>query len=822
MKHLWITLCLAWSPILWAQLPTGFENTLFSDDVPGITNLEFAENGNIYACSLRGQLWLFEQGQTPPQSILDISEEVGGFSELGCLSFTIDPNFMQNGYVYMFYVVDRHHLLYYGTENYDPEANLFEEATIGRVTRFTLSTDDYRTVLPDSRKVLFGDTIGEGNPALTISHGTGDIFFGTDGTLLFSTGDGNTFENHFAGGEEEPPSTAYDHQALEDGIISEAENVGAFRAQQIQSYSGKVLRIDAETGEGLPSNPFFNADQPNAPASKVWALGLRNPYRIALRPNTGSTDPAEGNPGALYITDVGASSWEEVNVSDGPGYNFGWPLFEGMGGMWHFQQKDRANKFAPNPMQDNCNREYFKFQELIQQENGNHDYLYPHPCFPSQNLAEITEVFYHTRPVLTYRNDSWNPDGRDPLLPTFNNEGKATALEITDPEAHIEGAESFGGISAITGDFYDGTAFPDEYHQILPVIDYDGWLKVFWFDENHRLQKMEHWFDGLENVIDIRYNPYDGCYYMTSLFPSEIRKICFAGNLRPQIALDVDPTYGPGPLEVTFDASATIDPEDDPMNFEWTFETGETDTGAIVSKVFTPDSQAPQSFYPELTVRDSAGNEASRKIHISVNNSPPKVDIHSINPDQLYPMDRITELPLEATVEDAEHGMDELDFEWVTYLHHNTHFHPLTESEDSQSTFSVNPVGCEEVNNYYYRITLRVTDPEGLEGYDERYIYPDCDGELIDSILTLRVYPNPTSDFLYLRFSDEVTPEQNYTIHLFNMEGRQVLDGEYQAHAFQHYVQLKVGHLSPGTYIFQARSEEGELYTGRFIIARVR
>jgi len=811
---------LLFSAVAVAQLPVGFESTLFSDDVESITNLDFAENGNIYACDLRGQLWLFEQGQTPPQSILDISDEVAGFAELGCLSFTLDPDFIDNGYVYMFYVVDRHHLLYFGTEDYDPEANLFEEATIGRVTRFQISTDDYRTVLPDSRKVLFGDSIGAGNPALTISHGTGDIFFGTDGSLLFSTGDGNTFENDFAGGDEEPPSTAYDHQALEDGIISEAEHVGAFRAQQVQSYSGKILRIDPETGEGLPSNPFYDEEAPHAPASKVWALGMRNPYRITLRPGTGSMDPAEGNPGALYITDVGASSWEELNVSDGPGYNFGWPLFEGMRGMWHYQQKTRMNQFAPNPLQNNCEREFFTFGELIKQENGNHDYFYPHPCFPDSNLAAFTDVFYHQRPVLTYRNDSWNPGGRDPLLPTFDNEGRASEIEITTAEAQVEGAESFGGISAITGDFYAGTAFPEEYHQILPVIDYDGWLKVFWFDENHRLQKMEHWLDGLENVIDMRFNPHDGCYYMTSLFPSEIRKICFAGNLRPLIDLDVSPRYGPGPLEVTFDASQTFDPEGDPIQFHWDFGSGASDTAAIVSHIFTPDSDEPQNFWPELTASDTAGNEASRRIRISVNNSPPQVDIQSITPDQLYAMDRITRLPMEATVHDPEHPDDDLTYEWVTYLHHNTHFHPLSESSAKTDTFSVNPVGCEDVNQYYYRISLRVTDPNGLEGYDERYIYPDCDGELIDSITQLQVYPNPTSDRIFLRFSDEVTPEQTYHLHIFDMQGRPLLEGDYEAHQFQHHIELNVGHFLPGVYIFQARSEENELYRGRFVVVR--
>jgi hypothetical protein len=382
----------------------------------------------------------------------------------------------------------------------------------------------------------------------------------------------------------------------------------------------------------------------------------------------------------------------------------------------------------------------------------------------------------------------------------------------------VEGAESFGGISAIVGDFYAGEAFPDEYQNILPLIDYDGWLKVFWFDESHRLTKMEHWLDGLENAIDMRFNPNDGCYYMTSLFPSEIRKICFAGNLRPQIHLEVSPTYGPGPLDVTFDASHTLDPEGDPMQFLWTFDNGETATGRIVSHRFTTDSESPQGFYPELAVRDSAGNTARKRVHISVNNSPPSVDIQSIETDQLYPMDRITRLPLEAKVEDAEHSPENLDYEWVTYLHHNTHFHPLTETEARTDTFSVNPVGCEDVNDYYYRISLRVTDPEGLEGYDERFIYPDCEGDLIDTITELQVFPNPTSDRLTFRFPDKVTREQNYHLSVFDMAGRSVLGGNYTAHPFQHHIQLQLGRLRPGTYIFKLRSDEGERYTGRFVV----
>ncbi|NBC97379.1 MAG: carbohydrate-binding protein, partial [Deinococcus-Thermus bacterium] len=65
-----------------------------------------------------------------------------------------------------------------------------------------------------------------------------------------------------------------------------------------------------------PDNPFYTGD-PDDNASKVWQLGLRNPFRIAF-----------DDDGELFISNTGWFSWEEIN-SGGRGANFGWPLFEG-------------------------------------------------------------------------------------------------------------------------------------------------------------------------------------------------------------------------------------------------------------------------------------------------------------------------------------------------------------------------------------------------------------------------------------------------------------------------------------------------------------
>lgn len=806
-----------------AQLPEGFDYTLFSDQIQSATTIEFAENGNIYVGDQMGRVWVFVDGELQPDPVLDISDEVGGFAELGCLGFVLDPDFLLNGYLYMSYIVDRHHLLYHGTDEYDPSINTYYNATIGRVSRFQVQLDDYATLVPGSQTILFGEGIHDGNASLTYSHGSGDILFGEDGTLIFSVGDGNTFENNFAGGDDEIPPNAYDAQGLIDGIITPEENVGAFRAQQIHSYSGKVFRIDPETGEGIPSNPFYDPENPDQAQSKVWALGLRNPYRMTLRKGTGSANPADGQPGTLYISDVGSAFWEEINVSDGPGYNFGWPLYEGMGIQGNYYNKVRKNLFQPNPFQpDGCPDDYFIFQDLIQQENGTHNYFFENPCNSESNIANYADVFHHTRPVLSYRNTSWNPDGSEPLVPGFDSDDNAIGIEITNPDLEVDQVEDFGGIAAMVGDFYSAESFPEEYHEMLAVLDYSGWLKAFWFDENHNLIKMEHWMDGLENVVDVKLNPFDGCYYTVGLFPSEIHKLCFAGNLQPVVSVDVDPPYGPGPLNVTFDASETYDPEGDPLTFAWDFGDGDTDDGDIVSHTYTAPNANPLSFTATLTVSDTAGNSVEEDYLISLNNSPPAVNITSIEDDQLYSMESPTALPMEASVVDAEHSGSELSYDWRTYLHHNTHFHPLGDSNNETDVFIANPVGCEEFNDYYYRISLRVTDAAGLEGYDELFIYPDCDGILStpDSNLAGEpfIFPNPARDAFAVRLPNSSAQFRAYEIQLFDVVGNSILERSFVLDPSTTSFGVDVSTLTRGSYVVKITHGDQQ-FTRRVILA---
>ena len=151
----------------------------------------------------------------------------------------------------------------------------------------------------NSRVVLLGETKETGVPLLHESHSTGSLMFGSDGTLMATLGDGASYNNVDVGSD----GGTYYAQALVDGIIRPAENVGAMRSQLLDCFNGKLLRMDPNTGDGVPSNPWYDPGAPRAPRSRVWALGLRNPYRATFKPGSGSTNPADADPGTVYIGD---------------------------------------------------------------------------------------------------------------------------------------------------------------------------------------------------------------------------------------------------------------------------------------------------------------------------------------------------------------------------------------------------------------------------------------------------------------------------------------------------------------------------------------
>ena len=102
--------------------------------------------------------------------------------------------------------------------------------------------------------------------------------------------------------------------------VAVGENANPSNSQSLSNRLGKVLRINSD-GTIPADNPTSFpgiAGSPTGDNRAIWAVGLRNPFTFGFQPGTGR----------LFINDVGASTFEEIN--DGiAGSNYGWSICEG-------------------------------------------------------------------------------------------------------------------------------------------------------------------------------------------------------------------------------------------------------------------------------------------------------------------------------------------------------------------------------------------------------------------------------------------------------------------------------------------------------------
>jgi len=640
----------------YAQVPNGFVDQLHSNYWQNPTGLTFDANGKMYVWEKDGKVYVVENNIKT--LFIDISEEVATYGDYGILGFALDPNFLNNGHVYLYYVVDRYYLLNYGTEGYDPN-NSLEGATIARVTRYTTPTPQTPTTVDyGSRLVLVGETKSTGIPITGTNHAGGGMAFGNDGTLFIGTGDGGL-------------GIDYDGDALADGIISEAENVEdrVYRCQMINSHNGKVLRIDPNTGDGVGGNPYYDSNAPRSAQSRVWALGFRNPFRLSVRPNSGS-------PGVVYIGEVGWNNREELNIINQGGQNFGWPIYEG---------NDRPT-------------------------------LWFNPVYTPASYKKPTVEWIHE-----------------------GSQEDIAARVIINDMAHTIGSEEFPGSNftgtcSIGGVWYTGTAFPEEYRNTYIFADFTpGWIKSFSFDNNENPTSFRDLNTTALGAVTLAYNPYDqSIYYIKLGFnegePMEVRRIYYTlgTNIAPTAKFTSSTKNGTSPLNVTFDASASTDPENTgTLTYTWDFGDGQTGSGVNPSHTFDNGSSNPQAFKVLLTVTDEGGLTDTTSTVISLNNTPPIINSTSVDAINFFNNNGTDIIALSAQVSDNEEPSSQLTYRWTVRLYHDDHSHPALDVTRQTAQVNLEIVPCDG-HTYFYRITLRVTDSYGLSTTSVKDIYPNC------------------------------------------------------------------------------------------------
>jgi len=184
----------------------------------------------------RGVVWVVQGGAVRPTPLWSAEREVLANGDRGLVGIAVDPRYAANHRVYFFYTVD-------------PDSNGQDDnvAAFTRLVRYQTSAGDSNVVDPATRTVLLGKTWSDGPLSPTLSHAVDCLRFGADGSLLVTHGDGSHFD--------QPDTGHLDPDSFLPGRGDTLADLGSFRAQYLNTMSGKLLRINPETGNGYASNP---------------------------------------------------------------------------------------------------------------------------------------------------------------------------------------------------------------------------------------------------------------------------------------------------------------------------------------------------------------------------------------------------------------------------------------------------------------------------------------------------------------------------------------------------------------------------------------
>jgi glucose/arabinose dehydrogenase len=299
--------------------PPGVTESIMISGLTDPTAVSFAPDGRVFVAEKAGRIKVFDSLSDPSPTIwADFSARVHDFWDRGFLGMALDPNFATRPFVYALYAYNKDpnssQVPRWPDSCPTPPGALDDGCVItGRLSRFTSS---------GAETVLIEDFCQQ-----YPSHSIGSLAFGSDGALYVSSGDGASFNWADYGSDGVPLNPCGDPPAPVGGVMTPptAEG-GALRSQDIRTSSdptgldGTILRVNPDTGAALPDNPNAGSSDPNA--RRIVGYGLRNPFRITVRPGTNE----------IWSGDVGWSAWEEINRLPNPTApmrNFGWPCYEG-------------------------------------------------------------------------------------------------------------------------------------------------------------------------------------------------------------------------------------------------------------------------------------------------------------------------------------------------------------------------------------------------------------------------------------------------------------------------------------------------------------
>ncbi len=288
--------------------PNQFTFTTLEENLNEPMELDILPDGRIIYIERRGDVKLYDPATG--QSSIAASMEVFSELENGLLGLAVDPDFVSNSWIYV----------YYSPIN-----------SIGQyLSRFRFEED--RLDL-DSEQVI----LQVKNQRLGCCHSGGSVEFGPDGLLYLSVGDDtNPFASDgYSPSDERPGRAQWDAQRT---------------SANSQDLRGKILRIRPEA-DGSYTIPAGNLFDPNGEAGRpeIYIMGNRNPFRISIDQQNNALYWGEVGPDAARDSlGRGPKGYDELNRATSAGF-YGWPYFIANNKIYH--DHDFATSFSGSAYQ---------------------------------------------------------------------------------------------------------------------------------------------------------------------------------------------------------------------------------------------------------------------------------------------------------------------------------------------------------------------------------------------------------------------------------------------------------------------------------------
>ncbi|MFD4262608.1 ThuA domain-containing protein [Streptomyces sp. NPDC058534] len=634
-----------------------FQRTaLATSDLADPFELAVAPDRRVFFIQRTGKVKVIDQRTLKVTTALDFAytPEMTSQSD-GLLGLALDPGFAENNWLYLLH-----------SDKTEKRLNL---------SRFTVTGN---TIDPASEKRLL--TIptlrGEGRAN---SHMAGSLAFDKDGNLYAATGD-NT--DPFAS----------------DGFtpIDEGEGRRAWDAQgtagNTNDLRGKILRITPKD-DGTYSVPEGNLFAPGTEKTRaeIYAMGMRNPFRITTDPISGALMVGDYGPDARAAKpDRGPEGTVEYMRITEAG-NFGWPYCVGNNTPFNdydFQAKTSGPKF-------DCAK----------------------PVNDSPNNTGLTELPPAQPATVWY---AYSASAEFPELGTGGGGPMGGPVYDFDPENAYQGKfpEAFEGkwfnyeltrkwFKTFSFQQQDQT-FTDPRFQPVKAGDLHSINTVFGDMKWNQPFDAEFGPDGAMYVIDFGLG--SGTGRGGSNEGSGIYRIDYVGDNRlPNAKATATPDTGSVPLTVSFSSEGSGLPGDKPVTYAWDFDgDGTTDsTEANPTHVYREKGR----FTARLTVTGPGGLTGLAVQDITVGNTRPQVTIQQPPNGGMFSFGDT--IPFTVKVKDKEDGR-RIDCSRVvvqSQLGHDSHLHPLDNYTGCAGEIATDAGDSHGPGqNLYYGITAQYED----------------------------------------------------------------------------------------------------------------